>query len=89
MCGDRRHVVVEFFVPRGRRKLPVIGRIGVILAYQLLGKLAEEHVSHSTFGKMITSWGLEHIYREASNVGRVWMKQALVEQGITDNKRTS
>ena len=70
-------------------ELPVIGRIGVILAYQLLGKLAEEHVSHSTFGKMITSWGLEHIYREASNVGRVWMKQALVEQGITDNKRTS
>ena len=81
--------MVEFFVPRGRRKLPVIGRISVILAYQLLGKLAEEHVSHSTFGKMITSWGLEHIYREASNVGRVWIKQALVEQGITHNKRTS
>lgn len=73
--------------PGAGRKLPVIGRIDVILAYQL--HRAEEHVSQCTFGKMITSWGLEHVYREASNVGRMWMKQALVEQGITDNKRTS
>ena len=50
-AADIRQVMVGVFIPRGRRRLPVIGEIDVMLAHQLPGKLAEGHAPLCTFDK--------------------------------------
>ena len=53
-AADGRVDMVAVFTPRGRGRLPVIGRFDVGLAHQLPGKPAEGHVPHHPFDKL--SW---------------------------------
>ena len=68
--ADSGQVMAAAFAPRGRGRVPVIGRIDVRWAHRLPGKPAEEHTPHCCFDKLawwrcsdlkirtITSWFL-------------------------------
>ena len=73
----------------GRRDGQLSGelRSGWLISYQ--GNQQRGRPLMAPLIRTITSWGPGQVYREAKHVSRVQVKQALVEQGITESKRTT
>lgn len=77
-----RQDVVVVFTFQGWGLLSVMGGTNFRWAYQLPGKPAEAYFSAIILIRTITRWSLQPVWRKASHVLKIQMKQTLVQLGM-------
>ena len=65
------------------------GEIDIRWAHQLPGKPVEGHTPHHPLWQAVISWGLGQVCRKVSHVHKMWVKQALVGQGMYREQENS